>query len=115
MSLLTGMNRSWMGGLVDDVQIIQKPDGSFQLEGELSYSNVSNIYRKTANLFKKLNDDIQIDLSGVTHSDSAGIALLVEWLSEARDNNQVIQFINVPKQMLEMVRISSLDRVLPIS
>jgi len=115
MSLLAELNRAWMGGFVDDVLIHQDANGSFQLEGALSYANVSSVYKKTAGFFKKNRTHIQIDLGGITHSDSAGVALLVEWLSEARDNNQILKFINIPKQMLEMVRISSLERVLPIT
>ena len=115
MTLMLGRNRGWMGGLVDNVQIYQDSNGCYLLSGELSYSNVSQVYKKTANLFRKQKSNIEIDLSGVTHADSAGIALLVEWLSEARESNKAIHFVNVPQQMLEMVRISSLDRVLPIS
>ena len=115
MSFLSVLNRSLLGGYVEGVQIMQSGNGSFQLTGELSYSNVSNIYKQTAVLFKQNNESIEIDLSGVTYSDSAGIALLVEWLSEARNHNKVINFVNLPQQMLEMVKISSLERVLPIS
>lgn len=104
-----------MGNMVDNVLIYQNPDGSVQLEGELNYSNVSNIYRETADLFKQSRNSLEIDLAGVTRTDSAGLALLVEWLSEARSRNLEINFKNAPEQMLEMVKMSSLDRVLPIT
>lgn len=101
--------------MVDNVQIFQNPDGSVQLEGELNYANVSNVYRETADLFRQPRNSLEIDLGGVTRTDSAGVALLVEWLSEARSRNLPIHFVNVPQQMLDMVKISSLDRVLPIN
>ena len=99
---------------VDDITITRSGDGEIHLKGELSYNNVSALYRQTIDLFKE-EKDLRIDFSGVTRSDSAGVALLVEWLSEARDRNQPIQFINIPDQMLDVVRVSSLERVLPIS
>lgn len=104
----------WKERFVDDIKITRSGDGEIHLKGELSYNNVSALYRQTIDLFKE-EKDLRIDFSGVTRSDSAGVALLVEWLSEARDRNQPIQFINIPDQMLDVVRVSSLERVLPIS
>lgn len=97
----------------DQIEIQKTADGLIRIRGELSYVNVSDVHQRAVNFFKNQNT-VKIDLGGVTHSDSAGIALLVEWLSDARHRNQGIHFINLPKQMLKMVRVSNLDQVLPI-
>ncbi len=99
--------------MTDQIEIQKAADGLIRIRGELSYVNVSDVHQRAVNFFKNQND-VKIDLGGVTHSDSAGIALLVEWLSDARHRNQVIHFVNLPKQMLKMVRVSNLDQVLPI-
>ena len=87
--------------------------GKFKLSGVLSFLSVANLIDETAILFKE-SGDVQVDLSEVIKSDSAGVALLVEWMNEAHRQNQEIQFLDIPSQMLDIVRVSSLDHVLPL-
>lgn len=90
--------------------------GRFQLSGILSFQTVPELMRHTKSLFDVSEvEDIKVDLEGVTRSDSAGVALLVEWMNEARRHDKRIQFLNIPLQMLAIARVSSLDQVLPIS
>jgi phospholipid transport system transporter-binding protein len=56
--------------------------------------------------------DIQIDLSGVTESDSSGLALLLEWLRGARQRKQTIHFANLPAQIAALARISEVEELL---
>ncbi len=43
-----------------------------------------------------------VDLSGVTHADSAGLALLIEWRREAQANGAQLAYVNVPAQLLAL-------------
>ena len=54
------------------------------------------------------------DLAGVERADSAGLALLIEWMRRARRAGRPVRFLNLPPQMLEIARAASLDRVLPL-
>lgn len=56
--------------------------------------------------------DIQVDLSGVTESDSAGLAVLLEWLRTGRKRNQRFHFGNVPKQLAALARISEVEELI---
>lgn len=87
--------------------------GRIQLCGILSFQTVPNLLMQSRGMFEK-HGDIQVDLSEVIRSDSAGVALLVEWMNEAHRHNQEIQFLNMPAQMLGIARVSSLDQVLPL-
>ncbi len=58
---------------------------------------------------------IEIDLKGVTRADSAGLALLVEWLRAAERAGKSISFVNVPVQLSSIARISGLDEILSLS
>jgi phospholipid transport system transporter-binding protein len=53
-----------------------------------------------------------IDLSGVTAGDSAGLAVLVEWLSAARARGATLRYEAVPAQILAIARISDLEALL---
>ena len=53
-----------------------------------------------------------IDLSGVTAGDSAGLAVLVEWISAARERGTSVRYESVPAQILAIARISDLEELL---
>ncbi|HEX7374083.1 MAG TPA: STAS domain-containing protein [Steroidobacteraceae bacterium] len=55
-----------------------------------------------------------IDLAKVTDSDSAGLAVLIEWLAHARGKGCRLRYENVPSQILAIARISDVqDLLLP--
>ena len=53
-----------------------------------------------------------MDLSGVTDSDSSGLALLVEWLSVAKYARRTLRFENVPSQLYQLARLSEVEELL---
>jgi phospholipid transport system transporter-binding protein len=53
-----------------------------------------------------------IDLSGVTGSDSSGLALLVEWLGVAKDARRSLRYENVPAQLQQLALLSEVDELL---
>ncbi|HSS63053.1 MAG TPA: STAS domain-containing protein, partial [Gammaproteobacteria bacterium] len=56
--------------------------------------------------------DVTLDLDSVTRADSAGLALMVEWLKQAKRRDAGLQVVNMPDQMLAIARMSKLDRIL---
>ncbi len=53
-----------------------------------------------------------MDLSGVTESDSAGLALLIEWLSVAQNSGRTLRYENMPAQLHQLARLSEVDDLL---
>ena len=53
-----------------------------------------------------------IDLAGVTSSDSAGLALLIEWLSVAKSAGRTLRFENIPSQLQQLARLSEVEELL---
>jgi phospholipid transport system transporter-binding protein len=53
-----------------------------------------------------------IDLAGVTESDSAGLALLIEWLSVAKAASRPLRFENIPSQLQQLARLSEVEELL---
>lgn len=52
---------------------------------------------------------VVVDLSGVTRTDSAGLALLVHWSRRARVRGARLELRNVPGQMLSIARTVGLE------
>ena len=87
--------------------------GCWLLEGELSFASVPAVLRLSGRGLTSTRE-IRVDLQGVTRADSAGLALLVEWLREAERAGRVITFINVPEQLLAIARVCGLDEILSL-
>ena len=81
------------------------------ISGELSFSTVSGALSESSLLFNGESEMI-VDLKDVTHVDSAGIALLIEWLGMANHQTKKLEYRNVPEQMLAIAKISGLEGVL---
>ena len=86
-------------------------DDRLVVEGELDFSTVAQLLGNAQALLEAATE-LRIDLHGVTRSDSAGLALLIEWMRAAQRLNKPIQFMNTPPQMLAIARVSSLDQIL---
>jgi phospholipid transport system transporter-binding protein len=87
--------------------------GSWMLVGDLSFTTVPAL---RGGLVIKSADRprISIDLAGVTRSDSAGLALLIEWLRESERLGKTITFLHMPAQLQSIARICGLDGILPV-
>jgi len=90
-----------------------KGNGCWQLAGELDFVSVPALL-SGSRMEYSTGREISVDLAGVTRADSAGLALLVEWLRESECRGGTIRFENVPVQLLSMARVCGLDRILPL-
>ena len=81
------------------------------VSGELRLDTVSSVYRNV-NLLPSGIQNIEIELSGVTRADSAGVALCVEWISQARKKGVPITFIDVPEVLMRIARVNKLEELI---
>ena len=88
--------------------------GRFRLKGELNFTTVPAVWRAGMVAFAEA-DKIELDLQGIQRSDSAGLALLIEWQRQAKQAGKPVTYLNMPAQMLAIARASSLDQILPLS
>ena len=86
-------------------------DGRVRASGELSFETAARALRAGLDLFGRDGSWV-VDLSGVTSGDSAGVAVLVEWLAAVRAAGGSVRYEGVPAQMLAIARISDLDDLL---
>lgn len=88
-------------------------DGGYLLAGEMTYASVPDIERRHDAAWGGQSRVI-LDLAGVTRADSAGLALLVNWVRAARATGRTIHFRRVPQALLALARVSDLDEVLAL-
>ncbi|MDG4605006.1 MAG: STAS domain-containing protein [Candidatus Contendobacter sp.] len=87
---------------------------TLRIRGELDFDSVAELWNATESLFAAAPPS-RIDLSGISRANSAGVALLVEWLGRTRRQGQELIFVNVPAQMRAIITIADLDTVLPLA
>ncbi|HLS80687.1 MAG TPA: STAS domain-containing protein [Steroidobacter sp.] len=85
--------------------------GRFRLSGVLDAATVVGVLERSRELFRN-GSELQVDLSEVTAGDSAGLALLIEWLRMAHARGQRIRFENIPEQICALARISQVEELL---
>ncbi len=88
--------------------------GRFRVVGELDHESVDRLLDADDSLFADNPREIEIDLSGVSHTTSVGLALMLEWLRQARARDITIRFSQVPAQILGIARLSQLEGILQI-
>lgn len=86
--------------------------GAIQVKGEITLDTTAALWQQSQSLFATLPNAVHVDLQEVTHSDSAGVALLTAWLRLARNQNKEIFFSHMPEQMQAIVRVSGLEKIL---
>ena len=86
----------------------------FVLKGELNMQTVPALAETAHQLLAQAEGDIQLDLSGVTRADSAGLALLIDLARVARKQQCSIRFGHLPEQLGQIMRLSELHEILPI-
>ncbi|MGH8398186.1 MAG: STAS domain-containing protein [Gammaproteobacteria bacterium] len=100
--------------MADKVVFADIGAGRFRLDGRLDFKSVTGALTASQRLFAEYQA-IQLDLSGVTATDSAGLALLIEWISRAKQSKCKLSFLHVPEQVMAIARISNVDKLLPLA
>lgn len=96
-----------------DAISFRRDNGHVHVQGELSFDTALTALTQSREWLSG-GDDLVIDLSAVTRSDSAGVALLLEWLRRARTAGCMIRYQNPPAQMRAIIEFSALQDILPI-
>lgn len=85
--------------------------GRFALKGRMSFDTAAGILRESEALFEQ-HTLLTVDLSGVTHTDSAGLALLLEWITWANHTVREIRFDGMPAKIDAIAKTTEVDNLL---
>jgi len=86
-------------------------DGRFSLSGELTFDTAEKILRASEEIFEA-HTQLEVDLSKVTDSDSAGLALLLEWVTWANHSVREIRFTSIPERINAIARTTEVEHLL---
>ena len=86
-------------------------EGRFELSGEMTFENAERILLASEEPFEQ-HTRIEVDLAGVTKADSAGLALLLEWITWANHTVREIRFLSMPERILAIARTTEVEQLL---
>jgi len=93
----------------------QRDSETYQLSGELTMQNVPQVARDSEAMVNAMSGEVVIVLSEVSRADSAGLAMLIDWLRIAKQRQFSLKFEALPGQLMQIARISELDHILPLN
>ena len=93
-------------------ELVELGEGRFGVRGVLDFTTVGALLSKGVAAFGGCRE-VVLDLQGVTRSNSAGLALLLEWLDHGRAQGFELRFVNLPDSLLAIARMSNVDALLP--
>lgn len=96
---------------MSDFELQDVGGGRFKLSGEMTFATAEEILRASEDMFEN-HTRITVDLSGVTRADSAGLALLLEWVTWAIHTVREIQFLEMPERIMAIAKTTEVDHLL---
>jgi len=83
------------------------------VEGVLDFDSVGPLFAESRPQFEG-KDRLEIDLQGVRCINSAGLALLLEWLELARSQGVSLRFHNPPEPLMRLGAVANVTALLPV-
>jgi phospholipid transport system transporter-binding protein len=91
--------------------VVEGGAGRFRIDGALSFATVPGILAASDVAFAE-QADLSVDLAGVTHADSAGLALLLLWVQRARARAHALVFVHPPAALLGIAKLAEVEDLL---
>ena len=85
--------------------------GRIAARGALDFDTAADALKRGLKLMHS-ERDVEVDLTQLTSGDSAGLAVLVEWLADSRARGVKLHYVGVPAQILAIARLSDIDQLL---
>lgn len=99
------------GHPAERVSLINEGAGRFRLEGDVGFGTVMHLLHESRHQFEH-EERVRLDFGGVERINSAGLALVIEWMREARQGGWTLELVNPPEGLLAVARICDVEDLL---
>lgn len=103
---------------VSKLEVIESSKGYYILQGELNRNNIAKSAAlatlKKHERSEASNDAFILDMSGVSHSDTAGLAWLMNFLKDNQQQNIHFKLKNIPESLIKLAKISDVEGFLSV-
>ena len=100
------------------LEVIESPKGYFTLQGELNRNTIAKsdalATLEQNNPNSSSGEVATLDMSGVSHSNTAGLAWLMNFLKSDQQQNVHFELKNIPDSLINLAKISDVDSFLSV-
>src|SRR5215469_15222657 len=94
-------------------RLVAGAPGTLSAQGPLTFATARRACKLgAAALADASGARLEIDCRGITASDSAGLAVLLEWLSVTKRAGRSLRYAQLPQELAALARISELEDLL---
>jgi phospholipid transport system transporter-binding protein len=94
-------------------EIAAAADGRSQVRGALTFATARRARDEGVQKFRECGArSCEVDCSGITASDSAGLTVLLDWLALAKRDGRSLRYASLPDSLLAIARISGVEDLL---
>lgn len=86
--------------------------GAYRLEAPLIFATVPTLRQPGLELIAASQAGVDFDLQRVSMADSAGLALLVDWLAEAGARQRTLRYLKVPEGLSALAALSDVEALI---
>jgi len=95
------------------ISISEPSTGRIVVTGELTFATARNARQIGVTVLDGSSaQSIVVDCQGITRADSAGLAVLLDWLAWSRRKSRAMKLENLPASLVAIARISEVDGLL---
>lgn len=95
------------------MQVREASPGRIAVRGRLGFDTARYAHEQGLALIDACNEPrIELDCSRITKADSAGLAVLIDWMARARSQGHRLCVVKVPAELTAIARISEVDELL---
>jgi ABC-type transporter Mla MlaB component len=84
----------------------------YRLEAPLTFATVAALRKPGLTLIAAASSGLTLDLAAVPAVDSAGLALLIDWLATARARSCQLHYAKPAETLLSLARLSEVEPLL---
>ena len=94
-------------------EVVTTAPGRFAVRGALTFANARSARSEGLHaLHTSSARDLEMDCAGIAHSDSAGLAVLLDWMAIMKRDGRPLCFAHLPPGLLAVARISGVEELL---
>jgi phospholipid transport system transporter-binding protein len=101
-----------MNDVVGSNGLVSVSPGVFSVEAPLTFASVAALRKLGLRAIDAASSGLTIELNKVPAVDSAGLALLIDWLASARVKSRTLKYANPPETLLSLARLSEVDKLI---
>lgn len=93
-------------------EISSASSGRLTARGALTFATARRARTQGLAALRNASGGLTIDCAGISQVDSAGLAVLLDWLAAARRAGRPLRYEQLPEGLLGLARISAVDELL---